>query len=304
MAVWALHAIQFGHCTHRLAIVTSGPPAVQCLAPSLPRSGSLEPSTSGNHGGLPDVQFASKSHGRELVGLGGVWSPKMAAAIVGAVSQQLIAKAHEVNGIDDVIHHDEDVEDACADHTGWGHHSKQTVHMAASGETESIRRVVMTHRIRALRAESEVGQTLSSPEFATMQNLREIAKKRETTWTEVWMIYIAFLAFDTDGSGELEREEIAVAMKACGVPFRESEAAGLKADEEYTLMQFIDLVTPRRRSTQKWRQQVSAFYHSGPAQFCIAFLLLVNFCTNIADAHINPRGEESDFEDKMELVEV
>ena len=250
----------------------------------------------------------------------------MAAAMIAV----LTAKAKEVTGLDDLIHNDEhDKTEDEQEGDELGQHSASSIRMAASGEQEAIRCVVMVHRIRALRAESALGQRLSSPEFATMANLQQIAENRQTTWTEVWMIYIAFLAFDNDGSGALDEDEIPQAMAACDVQFGKSEFADKvethtvtkwaikfkdsgemhrytidqirekfgveevwpdmevnhkkrgaatvltkfdeKADkvEEYTLEEFIDLVSPRRRPWQKRRQKISALYHSQPVQLFI-----------------------------------
>ena len=89
--------------------------------------------------------------------------------------------------------------------------------MAASGETESIRRVLLVHRIRAMRAESELGMQLSDPAQISHKLVEEKAAEYGISRAELWSCYIAFVAHDDDGSGILEGSEIIDAMKTASV---------------------------------------------------------------------------------------
>ena len=153
----------------------------------------------------------------------------------------------------------------------------QEIAMATAGENESIRRVLLVHRIRAMQAGSEIGMQLSDQTQITQKVIQEKAAEHGTTWTEVWTCYIAFVAHDYDGSGSLEGSETIDAMKACLVDYQSALRSWLAQakDEEPSphnemdptklaaqidcfpsldLDAFLALSIPHRRSSDKQRQ--------------------------------------------------
>ena len=183
------------------------------------------------------------------------------------------------------------------------HISKAMIRRAISGCPTDVLDVVLMHRIRAYRSDSAEGIAASSERAVSMERMLALEMTTGIPWGEVRGAYMAFLAFDFDGSGQLDANEMCGAMDEFSL--RGTTSGSIKPDtrkrqgtelEEHQInvLQFIEMCKKRRTWWLKLRLQISGYYNHQVTQCVIAFLLVANFGTNLVESHYNPLGDTTD----------
>ena len=197
---------------------------------------------------------------------------------------------------------DEDVEEA-VDIDVLTSPSNFLVRMASAGDKESIKTVQLMYELRELRNFGRVSGR-------AQQDLTALAQKLEMTLLEAHTCWIAFLAYDKDGSGDLDAEEIRQAMKVCAIELSSSAEkdfsvfSASKKGKMIGLEQYLTICKSCRTKSARMRTHLSSFYNHDVIQLPVAVLIVLNFLMIIVSAEFNPGGEENSLNDVINALEL
>ena len=134
----------------------------------------------------------------------------MAAAVIAAIAPER-RKMREAEDGDVVDAEHEDGEEAF-------HTTPELVRRASSGDLSSIEHIKTVHKIRELKFR------VQDPGRVQNMDMSELAQKLGMSQIEANACHIAFLAYDVDGSGELDPDEALQAFTGAMVDMSASES--------------------------------------------------------------------------------